>query len=819
TIARCSKDSQSWLEYHTIYSAGEWNHCLQLFHGNVSRIIYCFMNSQQKQFIITGMHCASCAGLIERSLRDKPGVSQATVNFGAEKLHIRFDEERITAQQIKDAVREAGYRAEDIDSMDHGSHHHHEESMQVYRKKFIWGAILSMPLLFFMLLDFFSFPGKDLIMPRVGFLSLLIALPVQIILGAGFYRGFWSGLRMKTFNMDSLIAIGTSTATIYSLVEFIRYAVLQESVFAPLGEKIPNLYFEVSVFLITFVLLGKWLETRAKGKTSDAIQKLMGLQAKTARVRRNGQVVDIPVEQVVADDTVVVRPGEKVPVDGVIIQGLSSIDESMVTGESIPVEKKEGDAVIGATINKNGSFEFRATKVGSETMLAQIIRMVEEAQGSKAPIQDYADRISAWFVPAVFIAAMLTFIVWYFVLGSTLTYALLAFVAVIVIACPCALGLGTPTAVMVGTGKGAEQGILIKGGEPLEAASKIEAIVFDKTGTLTKGKPEVTDIVALTELDEKMLLTLAGSLEQSSEHSLAESIIERAKEDGIVFQGVQQFEAIPGHGVKGVIDGKEYFLGNRRLISRIGIDVERVEKRISRLEAAGKTVMLLANQEKLIGLVAAADVIKDSAREAIERLQRLKIQIYMITGDNQRTAHAIAGQLGITNVLAEVLPDQKAQEVKKLQEKGLKVAMVGDGINDSPALAQADLGIAMGSGTDVAMEAGGMVIVRNDLRQVIHAIQLSRSTLAKIKQNLFFALFYNVAGIPIAARVFAGVGIVLRPELAGLAMAFSSVSVVSNSLLLKGFKPDRKNYLSDIAPILMTIVFAGLFFLFAKISG
>lgn len=770
---------------------------------------------------IYGMHCASCAGLIERKLKKVSGVKEAHVNYGTEKALVVFDTTQANETQLKAAVVAAGYRAEVVDQKDQEFERKKRAAeIRSYQKKFFFGLIASIPLLYFMLLDFFPFlPFHDLLLPRMGFIALLIALPIQFLLGAGFYKGMWSSLRMKTFNMDSLIAIGTSTATFYSVFEFISYAITHGSVWAEAGMKVPNLYFEVSVFLITFVLMGKWLEARAKGKTSDAIQKLMGLQAKTARVRRGEQLVDIPIEQVVFGDIVVVRPGEKVPVDGVVISGLSSIDESMLTGESIPVEKKEGDNVIGATINKHGSLEFKATKVGSETALARIIQFIEDAQGSKAPIQDYADRISAWFVPAVIGIAILTFVIWYFFLGATFTFAMLTFVAVIVIACPCALGLGTPTAVMVGTGKGAEYGILIKGGEPLEATAKLDAIVFDKTGTLTKGKPEVTDVVSVNEVDEQEIISLAGSLEQSSEHPLAESIYAYAKEENATIQTVVNFKAIPGHGVSGSINGVEYYLGNRKLMLQLSHDLERIEKKLQRLEAAGKTAMLLATKEKILGIVAAADVVKETSRAAVEQLQKMKIKVYMITGDNQRTAQAIAEQVGITNVLAEVLPADKANEVKKLQSQGLKVAMVGDGINDSPALAQADVGIAMGSGTDVAMETGGIVLVKNDLRDVVAAIRLSKATMGKIKQNLFFALFYNVVGIPIAARAFIGLGILLRPELAGFAMALSSVSVVTNSLLLKRFHPLKQNYLSMIAPIVMTIVFTLLFIFFARLSA
>ena len=722
--------------------------------------------NERVNLAISGMHCSSCANIIERQLKKVAGVSEARVNFASEKASIVYDPNSASVDDLKNAVSKAGYKASEkvIDE---------SEKIKGEWHKFLASLILSAPMFYFM---FFKFQYS-------GIISFILATPVQFIIGAGFYRGMWSALKMRTFNMDSLIAIGTSVAYFYSAINFFM--------------KIPELYFETAAFLITFVILGKFLEAKAKGRTSEAIQKLMGLAAKTARVIRNGETLDVPIDQVVKGDVVLVRPGEKIPVDGVILKGSSAIDESMITGESLPVEKQVGDNVIGATINKTGSFELEATRVGAESTLSQIIKLVEDAQGSKAPIQAFADKISAWFVPAVIIVALITFVTWYLLLGATLSFALMAFTAVIVIACPCALGLATPTAIMVGTGKGAEHGILVKGGEPLEAACKVKTIIFDKTGTITKGHPEVTDVIG-------DVLKIAASLEKYSEHSLAEAIVK--KHQGELFE-VLDFKAIPGEGISGKISGKSYFFGKPKY------------KSYHELENMGKTVMELSIGDKVLGAVAVADTVKETSKEAVEKLIKMGLEVWMITGDNTRTAKAIASQVGITNVLAEVLPQDKAGEVKRLQALGTRVAMVGDGINDAPALAQADLGIAMGSGTDVAMESGGIVIIKNDLRDVVHAIELSKETMQKIKQNMFFALFYNVAGIPIAARVFSFAGLILKPELAGLAMALSSISVVSNSLLLRGYKPGHKNYVSIMAPFAMTIGFAWLFFEFARFSS
>ncbi len=770
---------------------------------------------------ITGMHCASCAAIITRKLKKTPGVTEANVNYGANKANVVYDENVIDVPALIDAITKAGYGAVIASAVDREEEKRRKAAeIAVYRRKFFWGLLLSTPMLYFMAGTFLpSLPFVDLLTPWMGIISILLATPVQFWLGASFYHSAWSALRVRTFNMDSLIAIGTSTAYFYSLWNIGVHWSFEGTL---IGAH-EDLYFEVAAFLITFVLLGKWLEARAKGATSDAIQKLMGLQAKTARVLRNGQPVDIPIEEVVVGDIVTVRPGEKIPVDGIVSKGHTSVDESMLTGESIPKEKSDGDRVYGATMNGNGSIEFRAEKIGAETALARIIRFVEDAQGSKAPIQDFADWVSSWFVPAVIAVAILTFAVWMY-LGATVTFALLSFVSVVVIACPCALGLATPTSIMVATGKGAELGILIRGGEPLEAAKKIDTIVFDKTGTLSKGKPEVTDIIVVERAQSAVstasdILRIAASLEQGSEHPLADAIVRHANEKNISLGVSESFKAIPGHGVEGMIDGKKYYLGNRRLMEKMNIAVKDAETTMQTLEENGKTAMLLADETYVMGIIAVADTLKETSKEAVEHLKKMGIEVIMISGDNKRTADAIAGQLGIDHVLAEVLPEDKAVEVKKLQSAGKRVAMVGDGINDAPALAQANLGIAMGSGTDIAMETGGIVLVKNDARDVVTAIKLSRATVSKIHQNMFFALFYNIIGIPIAARVFIAWGIVLRPELAGLAMAMSSVSVVSNSLLLKGFHPDRRNWISDIAPVVMTVGFTAFFIFFARLSS
>ncbi len=769
---------------------------------------------------IQGMHCSSCAVVIQKELKKLGGVSDATVNYANEKAVVDHTD-AIMVDNLLAAVKKAGYSAQLIDPNDMTNHMNHGGSGDDYKRKFMLSLSLTLPLLYFMLLDFLLWlPGAKFIPPYIGIISLILTTIIQFYLGAGFYKGMWSGLKIRSFNMDSLIAIGTSAAYFYSLAFYIKYVVHNHSLVGINDQKIPELYFETAAFLITFVLLGKWLEARAKNKSNEAIHKLMSLQVKSAHVIVKGAIIDKPIAQIKHDDILLVRPGETVPLDGVICKGDSSIDESMVTGESMPVTKHIGDTVVGATINQTGSFEFQVTRIGQETMLAQIIKMIDDAQSSRAPIQDMADRISSWFVPAVIAIAVLTFLVWFFVFGGSFTYALMAFTSVLVIACPCALGLATPTAIMVGTGKAAELGVLVKGGEPLEATRSIDTIIFDKTGTLTNGKPSVTDVIGFGASDRQALLTITSSLERDSEHPLANAIVESARTEHFDALDLKDFQSISGKGVSGVVNNIAYYFGNRLLVSEtLGTKLPvTVTERIEELESQGKTVMLLANKNELLGAIAVADTLKPSSKLVISTLAGMGLTVYMITGDNQRTAQAIASELGIKNVIAEVLPKDKATKIKQLQLAGHNVAMVGDGINDAPALAQADLGIAMGNGTDIAMETGGIVLMKSDLKDVITAIQLSRETVGKIHQNLFFALFYNVVGIPIAARAFAGFGLILKPELAGLAMALSSVSVVTNSLTLRYFRPGKRNWLSTIAPIIIAFVFGAIFFGFARIG-
>jgi Cu+-exporting ATPase len=724
---------------------------------------------------VSGMTCAACSARVEKKLDSLEGVKAANVNLGTEKATVEYLPEQITVADLIKAVRSVGYEAEIVEDISRDQEMEEKEAeIQNLRILLVISIALSLPLLLSMLLSILGWDWAGTAWLHNQYFQLIIATPIQFLIGARFYQQSYYALRSGSANMDVLIAMGTSAAYFFSL-----YNVFFEEV--GLG-MMKSLYFETSAIIITLVLLGKYFEAVAKGKTSEAIRKLAALQAKTARVVREGVEVDIPIEEVEIGDIVIVRPGEKVPVDGRIVEGHSSLDESMLTGESIPVDKQIGDMVFGATINKFGTFKLEATRIGRETALAQIIKMVEDAQGSKAPIQKIADQVAGVFVPTVLAITVVTFVIWY-LLGQEINQALLSAVAVLVIACPCALGLATPTAIMVGTGKGAENGILIKGGEHLEAAYKLNAVVVDKTGTITKGIPELTDVLSLGDLEPDDILQLASIAEKRSEHPLGVAIAARAIEVFGQLSEPDSFEAIPGRGVQAVVDGKTVYVGTRRLMREKGIDIEGLESRITELEDQGKTAMLMAVEDKLAGILAVADTVKESSPEAIADLQNMGIEVYMITGDNHRTADAIARQVGIRHVLAEVLPENKAEQVNQLQAEGKIVAMVGDGINDAPALATAHIGMAMGTGTDIAMEAADITLMRGDLRTIPAAIRLSRQTMRKIKQNLFWAFIYNIIGIPIAALG------MLNPVIAGAAMAFSSVSVVTNSLTLRRFNP------------------------------
>ncbi len=734
----------------------------------------------KKTFVVKGMHCASCVLVIEKSLKKVEGVSEANVNLVTEKATIEYDSSKTNESELVSAVANAGYKAminEEIES---------EDDERIGKKKELNDlrvrVITSLGLGFLVLWG--SFPALIDTAPaflRNFWVQLILATPVQFWAGWVFYRAAVPALRHRTANMDTLVVIGTTVAYGYSVFVTVFPQLVQRAGIEPMP------YFDVATIVVGLILLGRYFEAKAKSGTSEAIKKLIGLQAKTARVLRDGKETDIAIIEVVIGDLLRVRPGEKIPVDGVIIEGESSVDESMITGESIPVDKATGDFVVGATTNKMGTFIFKSTKVGSDTMLAQIIKLVQDAQGSKAPIQRLADLISSYFVPVVIMLAIATFVAWFnFGANPVLLHAILNAVTVLIIACPCAMGLATPTAIMVGTGKGAEHGILIKDAESLETAHKVNTVVFDKTGTLTKGKPEVTDIIATSDLSKEEILELAASLERGSEHSLAESIVGEAERQKISVVAIRNFKAIPGHGVEGFADDKKIVLGNKKLMQKEDIEIEARESKINKLEEEGKTVMMLGFDNKLIGLIAVADMVKESARAGIEALQKLGIESVLLTGDNERTARAIARQVGITRILADVLPEQKEAEVKKIQAEGKFVAMVGDGINDAPALARADVGIAMGSGTDVAIEAADITLINKDLKSVAAAIGLSKQTMRTIKLNLFWAFGYNIILIPVAMGVlYPFFGLLLNPIFASIAMALSSISVVSNSLLLK----------------------------------
>ena len=718
----------------------------------------------KKVLLVEGMTCAACSARVEKALNKMDGVVKANVNLTTNKAVIEYPSGSMDEFDLINTVEKAGYKAEleverDLDR----EKELRDKEIKSLKSSFFISAALSLPLFSAM---FFHMAGIDTILAN-GWFQLLLATPVQFGIGYRYYKGAFNSLRGGGANMDVLVSMGTSAAYFYSIFNLLT--------------GVHEYYFEASAVIITLILLGKTFEAIAKGKTSEAIKKLMGLQPKTARVIRDGIEADIPIEKVEVGDIIVVRPGEKIPLDGIIVEGNSAVDESMITGESIPIDKTVEDQVIGATINKYGSFKFQATKIGKDTVLSQIIKLVEDAQGSKAPVQRLADKISGVFVPVVVAIALATFLGFYFLRGD-LNTGLINAVAVLVIACPCALGLATPTAIMVGTGKGAEKGILIKSGEHLERAHKIDTIVFDKTGTITKGEPELTDIYSYQQWDREEILRIAASVERASEHPLGQSIVRKGQEEGLNLAEPEEFVAIPGKGLEASFEGKTVLIGNRKLMADKNISIEEGEATLLEMEEEGKTGMLVSIDGQLSAIVGVADQIKDTSREAIRELKAMGLDVYMITGDNERTARAIAKDVGISNILAEVLPENKAEMVAKIKGEGKHVGMVGDGINDAPALAEADVGFAIGTGTDVAMEAADITLMRGDLQGVVTAIRLSHRTMRTITQNLFWAFFYNSIGIPFAVLGF------LDPMIAGAAMAFSSVSVVSNSLRLKKFK-------------------------------
>lgn len=737
--------------------------------------------AERATLAVSGMTCATCALRIEKGLKNVAGVNLASVNLATEKATVEYDPKLVEEGQFEKLIRDLGYDAiqepsQDldtqaaVDSTDREKELRQREARKL-RVSFIVSASLSVPLLVAMFAGLFNI--EALMFLHNPIVQLALATPVQFVIGYRFYKHAYKSLRSGSPSMDVLVALGTSAAYLYSIYNgFLRSL--------PVGQS-PALYFEASAIIITLVLLGKLLEAVAKGRTSEAIKRLIGLQPKTARVLRSGEEVDIPIAEVQVGEVVLVRPGEKIPVDGEIINGSSAVDESMITGESIPAEKAAGDPVIGATINTFGAFSFKASKVGKDTVLAQIIRVVEEAQGSKPPIQRLADRVAGIFVPVVLGVAVITFLIWLLAAGN-LTMGLISAVAVLVIACPCAMGLATPTAIMVGTGKGAENGILIRSGESLELAYKLNAVVLDKTGTITRGKPSVTDVVSLNGWSRADLLRVAGAAEKNSEHPLGIAVFEAARSELKGIEESTEFQTTPGKGVQAVVEGRAVLIGTRSYLREHNVSIEAVEDQVSELEAAGKTVMLLSVDGTAQGLLAVADRVKDSSRRAIQVLKEMGLQVYMITGDNRRTAEAIGREVGVADIMADVLPERKAQAVEEIRKQGKIVAMVGDGINDAPALVTADIGMAMGTGTDIAMESADITLMNGDLMSVPIAIQLSQRTMRKIKQNLFWAFFYNIVGIPIAALG------MLNPIIAGAAMAFSSVSVVSNSLSLRRFK-------------------------------
>lgn len=734
-------------------------------------------------FKVEGMSCSACANRVERITKKIDGVESANVNFATEKLTVRVDAEKVRYSDIKLAVDKSGFKLiKEEDQIKEVSKK--KDESKILLNRFIFSLIFTVPLLIISMGHMVGMPLPSIIDPmknplNFALIQLVLTIPVMVA-GYKFYKIGYKNLFKLSPNMDSLIAIGTSAAVAYGL--FAIYKILNGETHYAM-----HLYFESAVVILTLITLGKYLEAVSKGKTSEAIKKLMGLAPKTATIIKNGKEVSIPIEEVIVGDIILVKPGEKLPVDGEIIEGSTSIDESMLTGESIPVEKNIGSTVIGASINKAGFIKYKATKVGKDTALAQIVKLVEEAQGTKAPIAKMADIIAAYFVPTVMALAIIAAVGW-LIAGESTVFALTIFISVLVIACPCALGLATPTAIMVGTGKGAENCVLIKGGEALETTYKIDTIVFDKTGTITEGKPKVTDIIC-NGIKEEEVLVLAASAEKGSEHPLGEAIVREAEDRSLEFKSLEHFKAVPGHGIEVTIEGKDILLGNKKLMIENNINIESLHVESDRLATEGKTPMYIAINNKLSGIIAVADTVKENSKAAIEELKKMNVNVAMITGDNKKTAEAIAKSVGIDIVLAEVLPEDKANEVKKLQGQNRKVAMVGDGINDAPALVQADVGIAIGSGTDVAIESADIVLMKSDLKDVVTAIRLSKATIKNIKENLFWAFGYNVLGIPVAMgvlHIFGGP--LLNPMIAAAAMSFSSVSVLLNALRLKKFK-------------------------------
>ena len=750
------------------------------------------VESNNRNFKIEGMTCAACVKAVERVTKKLDGVIEANVNYATEKLNITYEPSKVRISDIKSAVEKAGYKIHDGETTVDADKERKEKEIKLLWNKFIVSVMFTVPLLVIsmghMVAEKFGFGFPKFIDPMTNprffaILQLLLVIPVMIA-GNRFFRVGFKSLIRRSPNMDTLIAMGTSAAFFYGI-----FAIVQ--IFGGNVDYAYDLYFESAAVIITLITLGKYLESVTKGKTSEAIKKLMGLAPKTAIIIRDGKEIEMPIEEVEVGDVIFVKPGEKMPVDGEVVEGITAVDEAMITGESMPVEKTIGDKIIGASINKNGTIKYKATRVGKDTALAQIIKLVEDAQGSKAPIAKMADIISGYFVPVVMGMALLSGIGWY-LSGETVVFSLTIFISVLVIACPCALGLATPTAIMVGTGKGAEYGVLIKSGVALETAHKIQTIVFDKTGTITEGKPKVTDIIVTNNISKEQLLQIAASAEKGSEHPLGEAIVKAAQDSKVEFKVLDFFKAIPGHGIEVKIDGENILLGNRKLMVENNISLENLEETSHDLAGEGKTPMYIAIDNKIAGIIAVADTVKESSKIAIEKLHEMGIEVAMITGDNKITAAAIARQVGIDKILAEVLPEDKANEVKKLQATGKKVAMVGDGINDAPALAQADIGIAIGSGTDVAIESADIVLMRSDLRDVATAIELSKKTIKNIKENLFWAFGYNTLGIPVAMGVlYIFNGPLLSPIIAATAMSFSSVSVLLNALRLKGFKPVR----------------------------